>query len=418
MKKIILSLALVLAASAVYAGGYRVGAQGQRSLAMGHSGVAVVNSAEMAFFNPSGLVRLENELNISAGVTGVFSNSKWQNTATGQYASTESNMSTPFYLYASYRINDRFTAGLSVSTPYGSRVEWEQDWAGSHLVNEISLQAIYIQPLISVKITENLSVGGGPILVLGGVDFDRNINRNLVDEQGNRANVEISDSGITSWGWSASAMYSPTSKLIIGANYRSEIMMDAENGDATFSNIPNSPAVPVENGVVSFNASLPLPAELSVGASYQFSEKFLASFQYDRTFWDAYESLEIAFPGSGMDVSVNPRNYKDSSIYRFGAQYIATDKITLRAGYYFDESPVQAGYFAPETPRNDANGFTAGLSFDISENLAIDASFLYLRFKELDASYDYYVEDGQQVPFSGSYKSNAFLTGIGLTYKL
>ncbi len=37
--------------------------------------------------------------------------------------------------------------GLSVYTPYGSTVKWEDDWAGSHLVNNIELQAIYIQPL-------------------------------------------------------------------------------------------------------------------------------------------------------------------------------------------------------------------------------------------------------------------------------
>ena len=90
----------------------------------------------------------------------------------------------------------------------------------------------------------------------------------------------------------------------------------------------------------------------------------------------------------------------------------------MRAGYYFDESPVQAGFFAPETPRNDANGYTAGLSFNVTESLAIDASFLYLRFKEVDASYDSYFENGQAVPFRGTYKSSAFLPGIGVTYKL
>ena len=52
------------------------------------------------------------------------------------------------------------------------------------------------------------------------------------------------------------------------------------------------------------------------------------------------------------------------------------------------------------------------------KKLAIDASFLYLRFKEVNASYDSYVENGQSVPFRGTYKSNALLPGIGVTYKL
>ncbi|GGE08167.1 OmpP1/FadL family transporter [Psychroflexus salis] len=417
MKKLVLSSLLFLAFASAYAGGYRVGAQGQRALAMGHSGVAVVSNAELAFFNPSGLIHLENRLNISAGVTGVFSNVRYQNSNTGQFTETDSAISTPFYLNASYKINDWLAAGISVSTPYGSQVEWPRDWAGSHLVNEIELAAIFVQPLVSIKINDYLSVGGGPIFVTGSVNFNRNLTRSLVNEEGARSNVEIDDSGITNWGWGASFMFTPSDKLTIGFNYRSEIMMNAEGGEATFTNVPNSPAVPAQNGVVPFNASLPLPAEWSLGASYQFSDKFMATIEYNRTLWNVYESLDINFP-SGAPSSINPRNYKDASIYRIGAQYEVTNRFTLRGGYYLDESPVQAGYFAPETPRNDAMGFTGGFSFDVSEKFAVDFSFLYLRFDEVDASYDFYSEDGQEIPFGGTYKSNAFLPGLGITYKL
>jgi len=90
----------------------------------------------------------------------------------------------------------------------------------------------------------------------------------------------------------------------------------------------------------------------------------------------------------------------------------------LRAGYYFDGSPVQEGFFAPETPRNDSNNFTGGLSVNITDNVAIDAAFLYSRFKEIDASYDSYTENGQSVPFEGTYKSSAFVPGLGVTIKI
>ena len=417
MKKLSLVAILLLFAVTSYAGGYRVSTQGQRALAMGHSGVAVVNSAELAFFNPAGLVYLENKINISAGMTGVISNVKWQNEMTGGFAETESSLRTPFYLYASYSVSEKLALGLSVYTPYGSSVEWPTDWAGSHLINNIDLQAIYIQPLISYKITDNLSVGGGPIFVTGSVNFNRNINRTLTDEQGNRSNVEVDASGVTSFGWSASAMYSPMENLRIGVNYRSEIILEAEDGDATFSNVPNSPLAPVSNGTVSFDAELPMPAELTIGASYEF-DKWLFAFDYNRTFWGVYESLDIDFAPENIPDSFNPRNYKDSSTYRFGVQYAALDKLDLRLGYYLDESPVQSGYFAPETPRNDSHGFTGGFSYQVSSKVAIDASFAYLRFEEVDESYDHYQENGQEVSFGGTYKSNAFLPGLGVTVKL
>ena len=89
---------------------------------------------------------------------------------------------------------------------------------------------------------------------------------------------------------------------------------------------------------------------------------------------------------------------------------------TLRAGYYFDETPVRDGYFAPETPRNDSDNFTGGFTFQLSNRFALDASFLYIHFDEVDESYDYYQENGQNVPFGGTYKNNAFVPGLGITY--
>ena len=413
MRNLFLAVVLIVSAS-VYAGGYRVGLQGQRSLAMGHSGVAVVSNAELAFFNPAGLVYLEDKLNISAGVSAVFSDVAWQNEQLAQFSQTDSPVGTPFYLYGSYKVNDWLALGLNVSTPYGSRVEWEKDWAGSHLVNDISLQAVYIQPLVSLKISDILSVGGGPIYVTGSVNFNRNLNRTLVDANGDRANVTIDATGVNAWGWSIGAMFTPIEDLRIGFNYRSEIILDAEGGDADFENVPAG--LPFAD--TPFDASLPMPAELSLGASYQINDKWLVAFQFDRTFWSVYESLDIDFANPNVPDSFNPRNYKNSSIYRVGIEYKALDKLALRAGYYFDESPIEEGFFAPETPRPDSNNFTAGLSFDVNDHLAIDASFLYVKTNEVNVSYDFYQENGQNVPFEGTYKNNAFIPGIGITYKL
>ncbi|MFN4762469.1 OmpP1/FadL family transporter [Gillisia sp. Q332] len=416
MKKLLFLTVFTLAAAVTYAGGYRVSLQGQRALGMGHTGVAVVNSAELGFFNPSGLVYLENKLNISAGVSAVFSDVVWQNDEFGQMARTDSAVGTPFYLYASYKVADWLALGLSAYTPYGSSVAWEDDWAGSHLVNNIELQAIYVQALASIKLSKYLSVGGGPIYVNGSVNFNRNLNRTLTDIEGNRSNVTVDASGVAAWGWSASAMFTPTEKLRVGFNYRSEIIIEAEDGGATFSNIPNSPLTPFTN--TKFDASLPLPAELTVGLSYQFLDKWLFAFDYNQTLWSVYESLDLDFENPSIPDSENARNYQSSSVYRFGLQFDATDRFTLRGGYYFDESPVQAGYFAPETPRNDSNNFTGGLSFNVNDRFAIDAAVLYSRFDEIDASYDFYFENGQAAPFEGTYKNSAITLGLGVTYKL
>lgn len=413
MRKLLSFTLMALTATSAFAGGYRVSLQGQKQLAMGHTGVAVVNNAEVLFFNPSGAVFLEDRFSIAIGGNALFAKTKFQNETYNWQASTE-NTGTPFSLYASYKATDWLAVGLAVYTPYGSAVEWDQDWVGSHLVNNIDLQAIYIQPTISVKLDDVLSVGGGPIYVTGGVEFNRNLTRSLTDEMGNRSDVTIEAKSVNAWGWTAGFMLNPTEDLRLGFNYRSEITMEARDGDATFNDLPAFAQGTYQN--TQFNADLPLPAEITTGISYEVNDKLLLAFDYNRAMWHVYEALTVDFANPNIATSVNPRNYKDASTYRLGAQYKANDAWAFRAGWYFDESPVQDGYFAPETPRNDSMGFTGGLTYQFSPRFGLDLSFLYLHFDETENSYNYFNEDGNLVSFGGTYKNVVFSPGIGITY--
>jgi len=418
MRKLLSLTMMAFAATTAFAGGYRVSLQGQKQLAMGHTGVGVVQSAEVLFFNPAGAAFLKDRFNFAVGGNGLFAKTRFQNETNNWKASTE-NFGNPFEFYASYRATDWLTVGLAVYTPYGSAVEWDKNWVGANLVNNIDLEAVYIQPTISVKINDQLSIGGGPIYVTGGVELNRNLSRSLSEneaplgENGNPAEVTIRAKNVTAWGWTASMMLNPTEKVRIGVNYRSEITMEARNGSAQFNHVPAFAQGTFSN--TSFNADLPLPAELTAGFSVQLTDKWLVALDYNVAFWNVYKNLTVDF-ANNIPTSVNPRNYKDASTYRIGAQYKPNQKFAFRAGYYFDESPVQDGYFAPETPRNDSMGFTGGLTYQITPKLGIDASFLYLHFKETTNSYNYTAEDGTPYSFGGTYKNVVFSPGVGLTY--
>lgn len=406
MRKLLSITLTALAGMSVFAGGYRVAIQGQKQLAMGHTGVAVINSAEVTFFNPAGMVYLDKKFNLSVGANGLFANTSFQNSTYGWEASTE-NVGTPFSVYATYKLTDWLTAGLAVYSPYGSAVEWDKGWEGSFLVNNIDLKAIFVQPSVAIKVADQFSFGGGLIYATGSVEF----NRNLQPSGGflGDADVTLDAKGITAWGYNLGFMVNPTDNIRLGMNYRSEITMEARDGDATFSNVPDFAQSIFGN--TTFDADLPLPAELTTGLSVQLTDKWLVAFDYNYVLWDAYKSLDINFANDVPD-SKNPRNYKNASTYRVGTQYEANEKFTFRAGWYFDESPVQDGYFAPETPRNDSMGFTGGLTYQVNDKFGVDASFLYLHFDEVDNSYDHSAYGS----FGGTYKSVVFSPGIGITY--
>lgn len=416
MRKLFSLSLLTLTSMSMFAGGYRVSIQGQKQLAMGHTGVAVVNSAEVAFFNPAGMSFLDKKFNLSVGGNALFAKTRYQDSQYNRTAATD-NTGTPFSLYATYKIADWISAGLAVYTPYGSSVAWDQDWAGAHLVNNIDLQAIFIQPTVSFKVEDIFSIGGGPIFVQGSVNFNRNLTPNpVLSNNGSGTDVTLDAKGISAMGYNVGMMFKLTNQVTLGMDYRSEIIMEARGGDATFADVPAIAAGSFTN--TTFSADLPLPAELTAGISYKPSDKWLFAFDYNYTKWDVYKSLDVDFDNA-LPTSINPRNYKNASTFRFGAQYKATEKFTLRGGYYIDESPVQDGYFAPETPRNDSVGYTGGFTYQVNSKLGIDMSFLYLHFDEVNNSYDYFDDPTTSTgltSFGGTYKSTVFSPGIGITY--
>lgn len=414
MKKTILIISGVCLSSSAYAGGYRVALQGQQALGMGHTGVAMTQSAEVVFFNPAGMAFLEKDTNIVGGITLISSDTKYQNSDTNTAAETDNPIGTPVGLYYTKKHNEKISYGIGLYTPYGNTVEWQKDWAGSYLVNDIEFKAIYIQPTISYKINDQYSVGLGMSYISGDVTFNRNLSTSLVDENGARSNVTISDSGISAFNFNIGFLVKPTDELNVGFSYRSKADMKSRGGDANFENVPSSLQSSFPD--TTFNADLVLPAELTLGVAFDLDDKTILTFDFNRTFWSEYKTLDIDF-ASATPTSVNPRNYQDSNIYRFGAQHDLNEKFVVRGGIYFDKSPIPAGYFVPETPRNDSIGLTAGASYMLSERMDLDFSFLYLMFDEFNGSYDFFNQSGTLVSFGGDYKSTVVTLGFGLNYK-
>jgi len=414
MKRSTLLLTTLLISPSLFAGGYRVSLQGQKALGMGHAGVAMSESSETVFFNPAGMSQLEDDFAFTGGITFVDSTIKYQNSTTNSSAETDNPVGTPVNFYLTKKYSDKISLGLGLYTPYGNTVKYNDDWVGSHLVNNITLKAIYIQPTASYKINEKYSIGFGPTLVKGEVEFNKNLSSALVDSNGNRSEVTITDSGITAYGYNIGFLAKLSDSFSWGLSYRSEITMKARGGKAKFENIPTSQQALFTD--TTFDANLVLPAELNIGIAFKASDSTTIAVEVNRAYWSAYKSLDIEFANS-VPNSVNARNYSDANTIRLGIQHDYNDSLTLRTGAYFDQSPVESGYFSAETPRNNSIGYTFGASYQMTKNLELDLSLLVLTFNEIDGSYDYILNsDGSTSSFAGTYKSSATTLGFGINY--
>ncbi len=410
MKKLLISTAL-LAGVFSYAGGFRVSLQGVKQLAMAHTS-AHAEDASVAFFNPAGISFIPNKLSVAAGGFGAFSTVTYQNTNTLQSYETENPTGTPIYAAVAYKVMDNLSLGFSFSTPYGSTIQWQEDWAGREMVQKMSLKALYFQPMVSVKLAPWASVGGSYIYSKGSVDWDKAVTQF-------NGTMNINDEQASGHGFGLGFYFQPDTKWDVSIAYRSAVDMKAENGKVTF-NMSNNlfPLVGLDaNGQDNFTATLPLPEEFTIGATYKIKPNWKVSADFNYTGWERYDQLTLDFENAPVGNQatdptklVTPKNFHNTRTIRVGTEYKINDMIAARVGWYYDEAPYEDDYFIPETPSFDAHVATAGLGLKFG-GLGVDlaAAFSFPKSRTFNNSY---------YNFSGQAKAKAYYVGLGLSYNV
>ncbi|KMQ71370.1 OmpP1/FadL family transporter [Chryseobacterium koreense] len=408
MKKIVVTTAL-LAGTIVYAGGFRVSLQGVKQLAMAHTS-AHAEDASVAFFNPAGMSFIPNKLSVAAGGFGIKAQVDYQNLQTLESAQTNNPLGTPVYAAIAYKVLDDVSVGFSFATPYGSTVEWPDNWAGSEIVQKIKLEALYFQPMVSVKLAPWVSLGGSFIYAKGTVDWTKSVHQL-------GGSVNLKDDKATGTGFGLGFYFRPTDKLDVSVAYRSPVDMEAKKGVATF-NISQSLYSSLgldAAGKDGFKATLPLVDEYTIGVTYKVTPKWQVSGDFNYSGWDQYGTLVLDFDhapagnqANDPTVSVVPKNWKSTQTWRFGTQYMFTDNFAGRLGYYHDETPYADKDFSAESPSFEANVITGGIGYKY-KSFGIDLSGAYNFQKPRQVNNEFY-------NFNGQAKAKAYYFGLGLSY--
>lgn len=171
MKKITLLVIGLLAGFSATAEGYQVNALSAKQTGMGHTGTAMKLGSESVHFNPAALSFQQKRFDMSLGISGVITNVDFSNAAVS--AKSDNKVATPLYAYFSWRPTDRLAVGIGLTTPYGSSMNWDDDWAGAHLVQNIALKSYCVQPTVSYRLFDRLSIGVGAMIAVGDVDLSR-----------------------------------------------------------------------------------------------------------------------------------------------------------------------------------------------------------------------------------------------------
>lgn len=404
MKKYIIAISFFLSSFSSFGAGFQLNLQGLRQLAMGGTGTAWTWDASTIFYNPGGLANI-NHIQFYGSILNIMPSTAFANQTVSSVSVKQSFTPFNFYLGGTIKDGSPWALGLGVYTPFGSGLQWEDNWTGRFIIQSTQMKCFFVQPTVSYRVGDALSVGLGVIYANGIIDISQALP--VQDLQGNDQQVKLHGNGY-GLGFNAGAHLKLGDELQLGLTYRSQVNMVLDGGSAKFT-VPQSLTSEFPN--TTWGTLLPLPQVLSFGIGIRTSEMLSVHFDLNFTGWAAYDSMRITFnknTSSLHNISA-PRMYKNTFTPRLGLNFKVSNTVSLMCGAAYDASPVPDGCVSPDLPDADRIVLTCGLSVKPVPGLTILAAFEGVTSYKRNASYDY----GN---FAGIYQTMAATPGIGFYY--
>lgn len=434
------------ATSSALASGYHFGSQSASAQGTANANAAEAADATVLFYNPAGMTRLDGTR--ASGVLNiVVPSTKFSDGGTvTSFGLPVSGGNTDKFVkttavphgYLTRKLSNDMSVGLAVFVPFGSKTEYDKDWAGRYTALGTELTTIAVNPSIAFKLSPKLSLGAGVTAqfmdgkLQKGADFGSGALGSVVAQQVAQAAaaspgvpLEVIRAAVINrlgglikqasgnplysggvevqgddwgFGFNAGLMYEYDKDTRFGIAYRSSITHKLK-GDAAWN-----VQTPATNLAALLNAALPgagtlvqqnlVNAYTNSAASLEIKTPESLSFnffkQHERfgvmgdltwTRHSRFKELRIDFANSLAD-SNTPQNWSDTFRASLGLTYQWSDALTLRGGVAIDQSPVTPRNRSSALPDNDRSWLSGGLNWKLDQKRSVDFALSYVHVKD------------------------------------
>jgi len=395
-------LCFIVTSSVIYSGGFQLNEHGARALAQSGAFAARANDASAMYFNPAGIAHLDGT-QLMLGTTLIFPDISftYRDPVSSSWAPVKYKASkqifTPFNLHFTHKINDMFTAGLAVYNPYGFGTEWTGISSIAFFSIKAEIQLFNFNPTIATKLLDDkLSIGTGFNYTIGSFEMLRMVAYPIT--------LHLK-SGLTDgvgYGYNFGLQYKVTPSFIIDASYRSPMDVEIE-GNATLSMYDPT----ISQGKV--KSTLKLPANIFLAVACSPTDNLWLEFDAQFIGWSSFDKLEMIFENYNNYVNTIEKNYKNTWIFRLGAEYKLSESLTISGGCFRDINPVPDETLDPMLPDSDRWGINLGVSYQVTKMLSVDLTYVFLPFDERTTNI-------QKDYFKGTYNITTNLFGFNINF--
>lgn len=461
-----LTIPLTLFSSQTQAAGFGIMENSGSGMGSAFAGAAAEGQdASTLWFNPATMSLLENRSMISLTGHIVIPSSDFKNKRSrvnpaltgGSVDAAEAVLTgkgddggeTAFIpnLYYVKPINEQLRFGIGVNAPFGLEISYDDDWIGRYQATNSEMLTLNINPSLSWKANDRLTLGAGVSAQYIDVTLGSKIDSGAacrsaassansgtllaqclarfpqVGQSTTDSNAEVSGDD-TSFGYNLGLLYQPTDQTRFGVSYRSGIKHKLK-GKADFTVHDSLADIQTTSGNLQqvleatrladrpITASADLPESFSLAAAHKATDKIELLASATWTGWSSFDELRI-LDNTGATVTVTPEEWEDVWRFSVGGKYQYNDRLALRTGVAFDESPVPGPKLrTPRLPGNDRTWISLGANYKWNKDIDLDFGYAHLFID--DTPIDHTDENGYTL--SGIYESDVDILSAQLNWK-
>lgn len=446
MQKRVICLVTLITPLFSQAAGFALGEQSVSGLGNALAGMgARSDDASTQFYNPASMSFMSPGNQITLGGHLIAPNIKLKNgnvrnisfggiPVTGNDGGNAGELTLLPIIYLKTDLNERLSLGIGINAPFGLTSKYNNDWVGRYNATNSELQTININPAISWKVNEQLSLGAGISVQYAKAKLSNAIDSSAICRANaslatctalglavpGNANVDSSvklEGDDIGFGFNLGAIFKPNQQTTLGFAFRSSVEQNLK-GQAKFNRSPGLNTLlkgsqKLTNGDIS--AELDLPESVAFSGAYQINSDLELLADATWTHWSRFKELRIHFNNPAQPDGLTTENWEDSWRYSLGANYKLNSTVTLRTGIAYDETPVSNQSFrTPRIPDQNRTWLSFGTSWKVTPVNTLDIAYAHLFIK--DAKIDNTSEGGIKYNIRGQYESSVDILGLQLTH--
>jgi len=433
--KLIPALVLGVCSGYASAGGFQLLEQNASGQGTAYAGTAVsADDASTVFTNPAGMAMLpQGKKSFSVNLSAIQPQAKFS--SSGSVAATLQTLGSgnggdagglAFVpsVYVVMPINNQISLGLGMNAPFGLKTEYDCGWAGRFQGVKSDVKTMNLNPSISFKASDTVSLGFGLNYQQLKGEFTSAVNYGAAVAQLGAATIgaagglaalsNLEGTGKitgddTTWGYNFGAIFQVSPATRLGVSYRSAMKYHL-TGTADFSRTAN----PVVNAVVgsplssarggAIYADIKLPDTLTFSAQTKLNDKWDLVGDLAWTGWSKIPDLTFKYQDNSSTVSSTPENWRDTWRLSLGAIHRYNDTWKARFGIAYDQTPVGDDLRRTvRLPDSNRVWVSLGGQYRMNKDSAIDFGYSHL-----------FIKDGSMNNNAGSTAGYGLLLG---TYK-